>query len=107
MIADMGKYQLRPDGTMDDRIRAIAMAERGLDSTLRFVCGVCGHVIDGPTEDVLEQRAEHMAEAHPEIASGRSKTAKLRLRREQAAKGREAAGRASAAKAQQRREEAA
>lgn len=91
MIADVGKYQLLPDSSMDDRIRAIAAVERGIDSTLRFVCGVCGHVIDGPTDDVLLERAEHMAAAHPEIASGRSKTAKLRLRREQAQKGREAA----------------
>lgn len=91
MIADVGKYQLLPDSSMDDRIRAIAAAERGLESTLRIVCGVCGHVIDGPTEEVLLERAEHMAAEHPEIASGRSKTAKLRLRREQAQKGRAAA----------------
>lgn len=95
MIADMGKYQIKPDGTMDERIRAIAAAERGLQSTLKFVCGACGHVIDGPTDDVLIQRAEHMAAAHPEIASGRSKAAKLKLRREQAQKGREAAVKAT------------
>jgi hypothetical protein len=95
VIADVGKYQIRPDSTMDDRIRAIAAVERGQESTLRFVCGVCGMVIDGPTDDVLLERAEHMAEAHPEIASGRSRTAKLRLRREQAQKGREAAVKAT------------